>query len=586
MINQMKKTFKLMYKYIPLQSTFSLVLEIAYALFPAIILFFSQQLINNVEPFINGSLNASSIIFWVVLLVLVMFIRQSKPPIKVILIISARRKLNKTFSKDILEKFKKLDYFCFEDSKTQDLISRMGDNYHEKYWDALTNFQQVIAQAIGLIGMSLILMQVSVWAFLGYLLVVLIISIINYQKIKVKMSLWHDQSIEARKSDYYSKLLNEKHSLYELTLFNSLDYIRNKWISNENKMLKSQMKNNIKAEKYSIISGLVMIFFMFGLFYLLFNGVINKTFSVGVLFAVVGALVQILNNGNTFAWMISRLGEEAKKLEYFNNFMDLPEFICNQNEGEKKIKNLEIEFKDVVFSYPKTDKKILDGVSFKVNSNEKIALVGENGAGKSTIIKLLCRLYKPSSGEILVNGININHLSKSELKNVYGIIFQDYCNYSLTLRENVAFGDIKKLNDDKEIKKALKMGMSDDIRQNLDDHLGKLENEGVDLSGGQWQRIAISRACISDSEFIILDEPTASLDPLAECEMYTTFSKMLENKGCIMISHRLASAKMTDKIVVLNNGKVEEIGSHNQLLETNGLYIQMWTAQSDWYKEG
>lgn len=222
-------------------------------------------------------------------------------------------------------------------------------------------------------------------------------------------------------------------------------------------------------------------------------------------------------------------------------------------------------------------------------ANERISLVGENGAGKSTIVKLLCKLYQPSSGRITINGIDINDIPVCELKKIFSVVFQDYASYSLTLRENIAFGDIDKIADDTALADAMGQGLAigilENLHRNLDTNLGKIEENGVDLSGGQWQRIAISRACLSDSSFIILDEPTAALDPVAEAEMYRTFAAVLEKKGCILISHRLASAKMADRIYVLKDGVVAEKGSHEELLARGGLYESMFRSQSSWYQE-
>jgi ATP-binding cassette subfamily B protein len=163
------------------------------------------------------------------------------------------------------------------------------------------------------------------------------------------------------------------------------------------------------------------------------------------------------------------------------------------------------------------------------------------------------------------------------------VVFQDYCCYNLSLRENIALSQIEKINNDSEIWETLKRCKVDTISENLDVPLGKIENNGIDLSGGQWQRIAIARALFSDSAFVILDEPTASLDPLAESEMYQSFANILQDRGCIMISHRLASAKMADKIIVIDDGVVVESGKHDTLIEANGLYAKMWKAQSSWY---
>ena len=182
----------------------------------------------------------------------------------------------------------------------------------------------------------------------------------------------------------------------------------------------------------------------------------------------------------------------------------------------------------------------------------------------------------------MINGADIQSVDAAALRRVFSVVFQDFCKYTLTLRENVAFGDLSKLNDDGALQNALKMGLAEGIA-GLDTPLGKLEENGVDISGGQWQRVAMARACLPDSAFVILDEPTASLDPVAESNMYHSFAEVLKNRGCIMISHRLASAKMADKIVVLSGGAVSETGSHGELAAAGGLYARMYKSQSAWY---
>ena len=230
---------------------------------------------------------------------------------------------------------------------------------------------------------------------------------------------------------------------------------------------------------------------------------------------------------------------------------------------------------------------VLKDVSFSIEQGQKVALVGENGAGKSTIIKLLCKLYKPDSGYIKVNGTDLQDIPMADLKKIFGVAFQDYVCYALSLRENVALGDVEKINDDESIKRALKDGLADglleELTNGLDSNLGKIEDDGVDLSGGQWQRVAISRACLSDGSIVVLDEPTASLDPIAESDMYNAFSSALKDKGCLIISHRLASARLADKIILLDSGVIAESGSHEELMAKRGLYCKMFENQSSWY---
>ena len=215
-------------------------------------------------------------------------------------------------------------------------------------------------------------------------------------------------------------------------------------------------------------------------------------------------------------------------------------------------------------------------------------MVGKNGSGKTSLIKLIAGLYKPSDGNIFIGSKNINSLSRDALHREFSVVFQDYASYQMTLRENAALGGIEFLNDDEHLKKSLALISDDPVFDDLDKHLGKLEESGTELSGGQKQKLAIARACAAKTNFIIFDEPTASLDPSAEKEMYQNLQKIIgtsnRGRGCIFISHRLASAKMADIIFVLDEGRIIEKGSHDELIKNDGLYSKMYKEQVSWYK--
>jgi ATP-binding cassette subfamily B protein len=257
-----------------------------------------------------------------------------------------------------------------------------------------------------------------------------------------------------------------------------------------------------------------------------------------------------------------------------------------KNESSNVPADADIIFDKVSFTYPNTRREILRSISFTIKSGEKAAIVGVNGAGKSTIIKLLCGLYKPDGGHIYIGSKDINTLSQEDVRQAISVVFQDYGCYQMTLRENVAFGDLSLINEDEKLSEALlKAGADEVLAKGLDIHLGQLYKDSVDISKGQWQRIAIARAFLSKSSFIVLDEPTASLDPIAESRMYDAFLDVLKERGAIVISHRLASAKMADKIIVIESGEVSTIGNHAKLMEEGGMYATMFAEQSNWYRE-
>ncbi len=256
-------------------------------------------------------------------------------------------------------------------------------------------------------------------------------------------------------------------------------------------------------------------------------------------------------------------------------------------DAEVAASEYEIAFDHVDFSYPNSEELVLRDVTFRINPGEKVCIVGRNGAGKSTIVKLLCGLYQPDRGSILINGVNIDKIPVESMKRIRSVVFQDYFKYFSTIRENVSYSDLENMFDDLKIENALMRAQANDyiaaLPDQLETHLGNIEDDGVDLSNGQWQKIAIARACFAKSRFVILDEPTASLDPVAESLMYHTFSEALKDTGYVCISHRLVSAKLADRIIVIDNGQIIEDGNHEELMKQQGLYAKMFREQSAWY---
>jgi len=247
-----------------------------------------------------------------------------------------------------------------------------------------------------------------------------------------------------------------------------------------------------------------------------------------------------------------------------------------------------IEFRGVSFAYPGSERKVIDNVNLTFEAGEKIVLVGLNGAGKTTLIKLLTRLYDPTEGEIYLDGRDIREYDTTALYDMFGIIFQDFGKYAVTAAENIKFGDISREHKMEDVISAAKSGDADSFISALpngyETSLTKLfDEDGIELSGGQWQKLSVARAFYKESDILILDEPTAALDALAEQEIFNQFAKLSEGKISIFVSHRLSSATLADKIVVINAGKVTEMGSHEELMRLGGEYHNLFTTQAQRY---
>ena len=250
---------------------------------------------------------------------------------------------------------------------------------------------------------------------------------------------------------------------------------------------------------------------------------------------------------------------------------------------------LRIEFDDVVFIYPRSDRPVLDGLSFKLEPGTTLALVGENGAGKTTLSKLLLALYRPTKGRILVNGIDLAEIDPYEWRAHAAAVFQDYMRYELTARENVGYGDLTRLHDLPAIQYAAAKSGAHDLVESLprqyETVLGKAwDDDGQDLSTGQWQKLVIARAYLRDASVLILDEPTSALDARTEVEVYRQFRDMSEGKSVVLISHRLGSARLADRVAFLENGRIVEEGAHDDLVEQQGQYAHMYSVQAGWYR--
>jgi len=323
----------------------------------------------------------------------------------------------------------------------------------------------------------------------------------------------------------------------------------------------------------------------------LLNPAVNGVISLGMFISLVNAVLSLTWK---LSWELSAIIDTmVSGLEYLK---ELHRFMClNESIGALECPEIQskietIEFKNVSFAYPSTDIQILNNVSFLLEYGKHYAFVGANGAGKSSVVKLLTGLYKNYSGEIMINKKELRDYSLAELKGFFSAVYQDFSKHKFTLKENILIGNLSLSSSDEDnklINDALIMAEMDEfvktLPEKMDTNLGKIHDNGVDISDGQWQRLAMARAIVSSAPVRILDEPTASLDPISENRIYELFSKTSNSALTIFISHRLASTKIADEILVLENGTISEKGNFEDLLAQKGLYWKMFEEQRSWY---
>lgn len=385
---------------------------------------------------------------------------------------------------------------------------------------------------------------------------------------------------------YFLNMFSDYNTGKEIRLYKEQNLIEHtatdKLLTDGEKLLKKASLHTAKSSSFVAILGALV---GFGIY--LFIGVkgLYGLFGIGSLVLYCGSFMQIING---IMKMAVTFGKTAEMVPLVNYYFDIVNTKDDMTYGAKELDlsdKFEIEFKNVSFKYPNMESYALKNINIKINNGEHLAVVGRNGSGKTTFIKLMCRLYDVTDGEILINGINIKEYSKESIISLYSVVFQDFKIFSTTLAQNISTNEEY---DKERLYDALD-------KANIKDRVLKMENKectylykdldkaGVEISGGEAQKLALARAFYKDAPIVILDEPTAALDPIAEHEIYNRFNSFVENKTAIYISHRLSSCVFCDKIAVFDKSKLVESGTHQELLTAGEKYFELWNAQAKYY---
>jgi ATP-binding cassette subfamily B protein len=394
---------------------------------------------------------------------------------------------------------------------------------------------------------------------------------------------------ERRELDYLRYIGASDQMAKEVKIFNLSGFITQRFADLSDRYYHANRKIVIRRAAWGSGLSAIGTLSYYGAYVFIITQAVGGIITLGTLTFLAGSFERMRNRLQGIMNRFSRITEGAMYLQDLFEFFEIEPTIASVPNS--RLLPVPIQkgfvFENVSFKYPNSANWAIRNLSFQLRPGEKLALVGENGAGKTTLVKLLARLYEPTEGRILIDGVDIREYDLQDLRNNTGIIFQDYIRFQLRAGENIAIGNINALEDSLAIESAAQKSLADTVVDTLPERyeqiLGKRFAKGIDLSGGQWQKIALARAYMRDAQLLILDEPTAALDARAEHEVFQRFSELIEGKAAVIISHRFSTVRMADRILFLEHGQLLELGSHEELIEQDGKYAELFHLQAQGY---
>ena len=488
----------------------------------------------------------------------------------------------------LLEQFAAVDLGFYDSSEYRDKLNQV--------WDIKSSVTALaslfFAQVQTLLSFIVSLILFARWNA-AYALVIVLCSLpiifVEWKVNQLDINFSMQNQKNERAMRYFKYIFTNYDNSLEIKLYNIKDFLIGKYIDSWKEYYKNRKKFTAKIAALMFVSLLISTFVSQLLLYILLIGKIaKKIISIGDAMYYMSLFHNLYNSTVSLIRIISSSNAAFVRLNTVKEFINQKPMV--QKNGVLTLDKIQkIEFSHVYFRYPGKENYVLEDCSFTMEAGQQIGLVGENGCGKSTIVKLILRLYDVEEGEILLNGIDIMEYDIEKYRAMFSVLFQDFIKYSFTLRENVSLSDIEKSDNDERIKDALSKSEMSELVSTWDKGFEtpltrSFEPDGKELSGGQWQRIALSRVFFADRDFVILDEPSASLDVFAEEKIFHQFQQLSGNRSSIIISHRLSSIVAADKILVLKNGRILEQGKHKELLSKNGYYSELFYAQAQSYR--
>ena len=539
------------------------------ALTDPLIIYATKLSVDSIVGFVSGGADVKPVIF----LVLLFAWKELSKFFRNILDIKLEQRLELNLNKSLMNKLSLIAVDEIEKSEFQDKLNQIKDRPHIALIELFNSSILILSTVIKVVGIAFVFFNISGILGISYLIAAIFDILFTFMAVNKMNKMFENTSRNEREMENVIDILKNKDALYEIKVFKMKNLFLNRFEKYSSAVFKERLDTTLKSQNYLLLSSVVNIIWMGLVILFIVSKLLAKAIGAGDLTAIVTSASSTLDMAEDFVYeasTVSNNGYIANTLFYILSY--------DERKVEKSSKyGDDIEFSHVSFKYPGTEKMVLNDLSFRINKDKVTAIVGENGAGKSTIIKLVAGLYEPTEGSVKISNMNPYSMSNEDISNELSIVFQDFKNYEISLRDNILFGKAGDISED--------LRLLELDKYSEDTNIGKLEEDGVYLSGGESQKLALARAIQKKSDFLIFDEPTASMDPMVEAKMYDNILKVLKSRGAIIITHRLVLSKLADDIIVLNEGRIIERGSHDELMNRGGIYKQMYDEQSGWYKE-
>jgi ATP-binding cassette subfamily B protein len=489
----------------------------------------------------------------------------------------------------LMKQSARLDLECFEDAEFYDKLERARRQASSRILlmsQALTQLQD----AITVFFLAAALITFNPWLLL-LLAITLIPAFLGETRFNSQSySLMYGWTQERRELDYLRFAGASEETAKEVKIFGLSDFFGSRYQKLAGEYYHANKNLSVRRAAWGGLLSILGSLGYYTAYVVIIFRTVNGELSLGDLIFLSGSFLRLRSLMESILIRFSSIADSALYLKDLFDFLEMVPKISSKKNALPFPKTIRegFTFKQVSFRYPQTEKWILRDISFTLHPGEKLALVGENGAGKTTLIKLLTRLYDPDEGRILLEGHDLSDYDLDGLRDAAGVIFQDYVKYHLTASENIAVGRIDDRNNEARIVEAAQRSLADTVIEKLPDGyqqmIGRWFKQGTNLSGGEWQKIAIARAYMRDAQLLILDEPTAALDARAEHEVFRRFVELTNDKCAVLISHRFSTVRMADRIIVLHEGKLLEHGTHEELLAAKGQYSELFQLQAAGYR--